>query len=223
VRGFQSATDTSPADPIVAGIRGFAESVVSFVPAGFEAYLRLFHPATRADGSTVRWSEMAAATGTAAHPSMQISEFTGDTSWDLDNQALPGVFDTAPSVGTLPVAPARALAETLARHTTTPDCCWFAVWFGFAATRAEIAAAPSFDLPHRTYHLVTARVADAVVSTNEHRHQSPNIWWPDDGAWCVATEIDFNTTFIACSEACRRDLLSDERLELWPVEPGDRP
>lgn len=27
--------------------------------------------------------------------------------------------------------------------------------------------------------------------------QSANLWWPDDRAWCVATEIDFMTTYIA--------------------------
>ena len=26
--------------------------------------------------------------------------------------------------------------------------------------------------------------------------QTPNLWWSDERSWCVATEIDLNTTYI---------------------------
>lgn len=51
-------------------------------------------------------------------------------------------------------------------------------------------------------------------------HQSANLWWPDDHAWCVATEIDINTTYIACSEACRDDILAMPELEAFEVNPA---
>ena len=45
VGDYESALDASAASWVVAGLRGFAESVLSLVPAGFPAYGRIFHPA----------------------------------------------------------------------------------------------------------------------------------------------------------------------------------
>lgn len=36
-------------------------------------------------------------------------------------------------------------------------------------------------------------------------HQSPTLWWPDDRAWCVATEVDFHSTYLGRSaELCEQ-------------------
>lgn len=59
--------------------------------------------------------------------------------------------------------------------------------------------------------------------------QSPNIWWPEDRAWVVCTEIDDWTTYVGGSRACVGDLLADSDLEVvetrtdlrWDVA-GDR-
>lgn len=39
---MKPAPDTSAAEWVVAGLRGFAESVLSLVPIGFPVYLRVF-------------------------------------------------------------------------------------------------------------------------------------------------------------------------------------
>ena len=52
--------------------------------------------------------------------------------------------------------------------------------------------------------------------------QSPNLWWPDDRAWCVATEIDFSSTYLGGSDAVIEKLLHDERVEAIRVDPTDR-
>jgi hypothetical protein len=41
----------------------------------------------------------------------------------------------------------------------------------------------------------------------------PSIWWPDDRAWCVATEIDFRWTYVAGSRELVDALVADERFE----------
>jgi hypothetical protein len=51
--------------------------------------------------------------------------------------------------------------------------------------------------------------------------QSPNLFWPQDHAWCVASEIDLFCTLVAGSEALASALLSDPRLEAWRVFAGD--
>ena len=52
--------------------------------------------------------------------------------------------------------------------------------------------------------------------------QSPNIWWPDDRAWCVATEIDLQSTYVGGPVACIRAILDNPNLEAYPVNPEDR-
>jgi hypothetical protein len=47
--------------------------------------------------------------------------------------------------------------------------------------------------------------------------QSPNLWWPDDRAWFVATEIDFDSTFVGGDDRLIGALVSDTRLEALPL------
>jgi hypothetical protein len=52
--------------------------------------------------------------------------------------------------------------------------------------------------------------------------QSPSLWWPDDRAWCVASEIDFCSTYVGGSPALIERVLGDDRLEAIPVRLEDR-
>jgi hypothetical protein len=51
--------------------------------------------------------------------------------------------------------------------------------------------------------------------------QSPNLFWPADKAWCVATEIDLDSTYVGGSAALIAAILSDERLEAFPADVTD--
>ena len=53
------------------------------------------------------------------------------------------------------------------------------------------------------------------------RFQTANLWWPDDRAWCVATEIDFMSTYVGGSRRCVQALVDHRGLEAMLVEPGD--
>ena len=210
-----AAPDVSRAAWVTDGLRGFAESVLSLVPVGFDTYVRVFHPAYAMPGCVVTWAEIAAANDKRAHAGMQLVALTGRTQ---EVSAPP--FDVSPQVGTLPARLAVVLARTLARRTTTPDRCWFAVWHGFAGLRADVRSAPTFAVPNREYHLLSGPIEAAAESVTEPwREQSPNIWWPEDRAWCVATEIDLNTTYVGCNETCRDELLASE-LEALSIDPA---
>lgn len=51
--------------------------------------------------------------------------------------------------------------------------------------------------------------------------QSPNLIWPADRSWCIATEIDFDSTLIGGDTALIDAVLRAPDLEARPVEPGD--
>jgi hypothetical protein len=218
LKRLEPAADATPADWIVAGVHGFGESVLSLVPAGFPAYVRLFHPAYRhaTDGlALVCWRTIAEANGTQAHAGMQLSSLTGIDPRDPQ----PGVFDHPPKSGSLPPEVGLPLAETLATSTSTPEQWWFAFWEGWGGLSHDILSAPTFDLPHRRYHLMVGPETFDPESAVEGFLQSPNLWWPDDRAWCVATEVDLDSTYIGCSEACRDAILRRAELEVFPIEP----
>jgi hypothetical protein len=222
VTELRAARDMTAADWIVADIEGFGASVLSLVPCGFACYVRVFHPAYRLAGETlspVRWEEIAAANGTRVHAAMQLHAVARHLKYLHERQ--PGVYDVPPRVGTLAPEAAGSLAEMLARHTSTPARCWFAVWIGFGALRADIRAAPTFHLPSREYHLLVGPVTAAVENAMEPpSRQSPNLWWPDDRSWCVATEIDLNSTYIGCDDSCADEILATPGLEAFAIDSG---
>ena len=224
------ASDTTAGEWVVAGLRGFAESVggialaEAIVPAGFASYVRVFHPAYRRRGDSfrpVRWAEVAAANRKRAHFDMQFDVLIGSD--DLYSFApQPGVFDQAPNVGSLPREQIELLVSVLGRHTATPQTCWFASWDGWGDIRADVASAPKFHPAPRSYHLLAGPIESANESMSEHSEQSASVWWPDDHAWCVATEIDFDTTYIGCDERCCKEILSVSEIEALVIDPAGR-
>jgi hypothetical protein len=218
------AADAEPATWIVAALQTFGQSVTSLVPIGFAAYVRVFHPAYRrtdeGESAPLPWSAIAAANGTQAHPAMQLPPLTGSENFLYQGQ--PGVYDGPPCRGSLPAELVSPLVGVLARNTTTPDRCWFALWNGFGATGADVRSAATFHLPSREYHLLAGPIAAAAESMLPAPcAQSANLWWPDDRSWCVATEIDLNTTYVGCSIVCRDQILAVPELETAPVDPND--
>jgi hypothetical protein len=53
--------------------------------------------------------------------------------------------------------------------------------------------------------------------------QSPNLWWPQDRAWFVATEVDHAWTYIGGSRELIGLLMADKRLEILQTKPSDKP
>lgn len=47
--------------------------------------------------------------------------------------------------------------------------------------------------------------------------QSPSILWPEDHAWVLATEIDFDSTLVAGTTALIHDLIHTPGLEVLPI------
>lgn len=75
----------------------------------------------------------------------------------------------------------------------------------------------------RTYLLYQGPVSAAAAFCVESWlwKQTPNLWWPADRKWCVATEIDLCSTYIGGSRQLIEAVLGDQRLEALPAQPGD--
>ena len=115
---------------------------------------------------------------------------------------------------------AGPLAAVLGRHTGTPQRCWFAVWDGSGGLPERVRRAPGFTVPERRYHLLAGALSAADTSVLDAPcWQTANLWWPDDRAWCVASEIDLNSTYLGVTEACAAELLAEPDLEAVRVSP----
>ncbi len=234
---FEWSTDVAQAEWWVRALRGFAVDVGSIVPATFPAYARVFHRTS--DGE--RWADVAAANGRVAHAEMQYHEIRRPI-------GAPPVDDTSQleysgALGTMDHDELLVLAEVLGRHTSTPHL-WCCVWEGFAQLHGGAAvgrlsstgdddrpfegivpvglrSAPKVEIPGRAYYLLEGPRAEIGDLYAFLWRRSPNIWWPADRAWIVATEIDFSWTYVAGSEAAIEELLADDRLEVLRVQPTD--
>lgn len=86
-------------------------------------------------------------------------------------------------------------------------------------------AMPLFGLPWREHRLLSGPLDAALemgsVINGVFFPHSPSLIWPDDHAWCVATDVDLRSTYIAATPALADELLSDGRLEAWLVRPDD--
>ena len=224
MRALVPAPDVTAAAWVVRGLRGFAESVLSVVPDGFPAYVRIFHPAIRYENGVpvqVPWREVAAIQGTQVHPAMQMPALSRRDA--LLNEPPPSGIDQWPDDGSLDKELMAPLAAVLGRHTATSGRCWFAVWEGWAAVQDDelIQAGPKFGVPHRNYHLLSGPLEAAAsrVLGDGYGYWSAQLIWPDDHAWCLATEVDFNSTYLGCSEACRDEVLALPGLEAFAIDP----
>ncbi|MFD7459718.1 MULTISPECIES: hypothetical protein [unclassified Streptomyces] len=216
--------DLGPAQWLVerAAEHGALGIVAGVAAPGFDAYVRVLHPASLEE-RPVRWATVAAAHGRTVTPTTRWHELTGmdDTYQNASEYGLPGVWDEHPAEGPTPPAVAEALIPVLARHTRTPDRCWYGLWNGYG--RWDFDRFPSFETPGRDEVLLTGTLADAVspVTVDEFA-ELPDLWWPQDRAWCVGGDVDLVSTYVGGSAELIADLLADPDLETYPVTADDR-
>ena len=234
VEGIEAVTDTQPAQWFVDGLEP-DWSVCTCVPRGFEAYARIFHPAWRLrleEGVVVRepvtWAAVAAVTGRTVHRRMQWRQIIGRgrpeepirDQWLADGET---VFDD-PDEGTLPQSVATRLCEILLPHTQAPEACRFGVWIGFAwEYRAGIPETNSIAGPYREWDLFRAPLDTMQLCFFETHieHQSANVVWPPDRTWCVATDIDRDSTYVGGSAELISAIVGSQTLEAFEVQPDD--
>ena len=85
---------------------------------------------------------------------------------------------------------------------------------------------PRLRLPGRDYLLFRGPLSAALrmgwqVDATWFYPQSPSLLWPQDRSWCLATEIDFDSTLVAGSTDLVEAVLAASGLEAWRVQEGD--
>ena len=233
--GLTPATSAEPARWVIEGLVSREHSVRSLVPDGFEAYCRLFHPASTyevgPDGRVVNerevaWAEIAKMNDRVMHPEAQFEAITGLDRYKSDStmdHGQPPLWRSPANDGSLDRDILELLARLLRSHTQTPDHCHFAYWDGYGGTPRDIKA-PVFGYPWpdtgRDHLLFEGPIESCVLSVQPHTFYSVNVWWPEDHAWLVATDIDLDSTYIGGSDACIQAIVEHPEIEALRTEPA---
>jgi hypothetical protein len=117
----------------------------------------------------------------------------------------------------------EAIASSGAQHTSNPDRAWFAIWEGHGFdTTASMRLLPRLEMPGRSYYVL----GGAVAAVTEVRYpdsgtwRNPDLFWPDDREWFVATDVDFWTVYIGGTHELVTDVASRVTTPTEPVSLG---
>ncbi len=95
--------------------------------------------------------------------------------------------------------------------------CHFAIWTGY---NHQLPKSSKFKIPRGDeYSLYTGDIT-GVLAFHNAIQQPPNIWWPEDKAWCIASDIDSHDTFIGASDSHIKAIAAT--LETEPINLTDR-
>lgn len=218
----------------------------TFMPAGFDAYVRILHPlADRGgEGPSWSWERFASPDALPIAPEAQLRGVVGQEHLDQ------GWLDEyAPLNGSMSTRTCASLIAALRGFTATPELCWMAVWDGWGTwwpqvsidlasdatpsersraraegfrqawdQRGKIQAATAdiefLERPWgRRYFLFKAPI-DMAPSFHGH---TPQLWWPEDHAWFVSTEIDGFSSYVGATRDCADAILRGGALEAIEV------
>lgn len=231
--GVVPSTEVDSARWLVDRLHGFAENVGSIVPEGFESYVRVMHRV--AEGATDRCGGgLLAEDATALADLLSAWTSTPDSCWFClwDGYGhLTGSWATLHWWGDRPGIRARLRRWAAMRRLQVHE----------ARERRAIArwleGCGRVQAPERTYLLFRGPVsaATAIGGAVDPRVSSgapnrsptgpldgPNLWWPDDRAWVVASEIDLEWTYIGGPAGLIDVLLTDQRFPCERVLTTDR-
>lgn len=241
------AQSAVPAEWVTSRLDVFARQwVTGMVGPDFAAYARIFHPLD--DGPDAqRWADVAQIHGRTMHASVEWDQinmvaeesrrgrgFPGDpVIGNLEVQALSALCAILAAHTRTPQRCWFAVWDgwgwqhaggfTLLRSTTSDE----------PLPPVELApqewqldlTGPTFALPGRKYHLFGGPVEAGTrighwATAEWFNPQSPSIFWPEDHSWCVATEVDADTTLVGGSSDLIAEIINSPLLEALPIARG---
>jgi len=201
-------TDLEPARWIEPLLAAGSFEVRMTVPQGFAAYARIFHPFVQTEflgddefqEEFVTWTEVARQHGRTPHALMERETITGDDAGlEVADSMSPGQY--------------AALLGILAQHTTSADG-WFLCG---PYDDASLRGYPQLELPlGRSYYLLRGPLGAYADFPDD-----PAYWWPEDRAWCVSTDIDFEWSYLAGSADCVAKVLATPAIDAFATQPGN--
>jgi len=170
------------------------------------------HPAQRDNAGTVEdvsWQEIARLNARELRPLSRFADISPPGSLTDLELAGPLQSDLADRL-------LEQLIRTLGMRTRTPSQCTF-LWNDGVSPRLPAGTGIGVRLREGSYTMLTGQAcADA-----DKFGVSPTMWWPDDQAWMVISQVDMDSSFVGCDHATILELLGNPDIEAWEVTRAD--
>ncbi len=205
-------------------------AVAATIPGHYEAYARILHRVSGNSTPEIRWADVAEQKGTTLHPAVQFHRLAGTELYG--NAVLDGAVYGRPSQGELDETQLAALAKILAGHTGAGQAVFQAVWVGwggFEPGNDGIPSGPGVRLRVagglREYWVFRGTMAELACppwreDVASPHSETPNLAWAADRSWCLATEIDFDSTLVGGTAELIAAVVHSRELEALEVTPS---
>lgn len=209
-------SDVSPGDWLV-NTSDHDDRVITRGPSGFAAYVRVLHSWLDNEHEERREGCLDDEQLHALAETLTLHTRTPDRCFNALWDGF-GDIDGGPAAGFLTSFSGSTAYSRLFRHSRSES--------PPPAFPQEVLTGPRLQLVPRSYLLFGGPLAEAgrwgakPYDLDVPRDiNSPNLLWPEDRAWFLATDVNQFWTGIAGSKALAEALLSDDRLEV--IRAGD--
>jgi hypothetical protein len=140
---------------------------------------------------------------------------------DFDDQRI---SDSHRSHSDTDEAVVARLCDLLARETTTPDDCYFAMWDGSGNEFNRQHGHGRMAIPNRSYHLFCGPLSQIGEWTSPRVpgiNDPAAFIWPADHAWCIASDTDPHWAGIGASSHIVETLLVQHDLDVVASDRSD--
>lgn len=216
------------------------------VGSGFEAYARLLHPLDDHPGP-LTWAAVARANGRILHSSAQWEKINpaAPPGRSQPGDPMPGTLNTWALEALCAILTRHTMAPQTCYFAVWEGWGWpheessssVTSYYAPDGVMPEVQppqlapaewqldlSGPTFSLPGRNYYLFEDHIDAALrigdwVNETFFIPQSPSFFWPADHTWCVATEVDYDSTLIGGTRALVDELCASEMIEVLPIPP----
>ena len=242
--------DPTTGDWIAPRLAEFGSCFGAIVPQGFELYVRILHAVQVDQDRWIPWADVAARTGTEVGPLSAFWRVDGRSAYrdpaqeeplegNLPQHTFRALTESLAAESAWDSACVSAVWHGWG-HLYSRSTFGFA-WLDDGSPAptpppppavpypAEVLDGPTLAMPGREYFTFacTLATADAPSRYDQWRTgdgagwQSPQLLWPQDRSWCVATEVDYDSTLVGGSAQLVARILADPRFEAFEVDPAD--
>jgi hypothetical protein len=215
--------------------------VTGNVPAGFDNYFRILHPPRAKTGEYLTWTDLSEVAGVPMGAMVQWDQIaTGLKSTMVFTGIRP------PVLGKMPLSVFEGLIAVLAKSADRSE--WV---FGLSTAHTLLlrpnqneahgqnvpaSSARSWSaaeisttrcrLPSGEFALVKGTIESIMdwfgqMAAMETPRIVPDLMWPLDGKWFIATGVDFDSTLLGADESVSRLVTHASGLEILKVDPED--
>jgi hypothetical protein len=209
----------------------WGNSLRSWIPTGFERYVRILHPAYISIGKAgstrevpVPWANVSQWSGKALHATSHIQDLMVRA--DGHDWRRRGEGGDEPRQGKLEWTSFSCLLTHLAQETPTSKDIWMLIWTGYGGMSDTVGlpveVSEGLSKSGRRYVLRLGAI-DSSEKEFEYTFDEypPTFWWPADRTWFAICDIDSVSTYVGGSEELIAQILADPCLEAFPANLDD--